>query len=154
MNALLSIKPEFGEKILAGEKQYEFRRTTFSDADSIDFIYLYASSPVMKIIGGFTHQRIIEASPEELWNLFGDQSGIEERERFMDYYEGAETGYAIEIDTIHRLPEPITPTELFEEFVPPVSFYYPGPEMDATLREYFPESAETKMTRLPQFSSD
>lgn len=154
MNALLSIKPEFGEKILAGEKQYEFRRTTFSDADSIDFVYLYASSPAMKIIGGFTYQRIIEASPEELWELFGDQSGIEKRERFMDYYEGVETGYAIKIDTIHRLQEPITPTELFKEFVPPVSFYYPGPEMDATLREYFPESAETKMTRLPQFASD
>ena len=154
MNALLSIKPEFGEKILAGEKQYEFRRTTFSDADSVDFIYLYASSPVMQIIGGFTHKRIIEASPDELWELFGDQSGIKERERFMDYYEGAETGYAIEIDSVHRLQEPITPVELFEEFVPPVSFYYPGPEMDATLREYFPKSVETKMTRLPQFSSD
>ena len=154
MNALLSIKPEFGKKILAGEKQYEFRRTTFSDAGSIDFIYLYASSPVMKIIGGFTYHRIIEASPDELWELFGDQSGIEERERFMDYYEGAETGYAIEIDSIHCLEEPIAPTELFEEFVPPVSFYYPGPEMDATLREFFPNSVETKMTRLPQFSSD
>ncbi|EMA08433.1 hypothetical protein [Haloferax denitrificans] len=154
MNALLSIKPEFGEKILAGEKQYEFRRTTFSDANSIDFIYLYASSPVMQIIGGFTYNRIIEASPDELWELFGDQSGIEDQDRFMDYYEGAETGYAIEINTTYPLQKPITPTEIFEDFVPPVSFFYPGPEMDAVLRTYFPESVETEMTQLPQFSSD
>lgn len=155
MNALLSIKPEFGEKILADEKQYEFRRTTFSDADAIDFIYLYASSPVMQIIGGFTYHRIIEDSPSELWSLFGEESGIESKERFMQYFEGTDTGYALEIDTTHQLQTPITPTELFDDFVPPVSFYYPDPEMDADLRTHFPKSVEeTEMTQLPQFASD
>lgn len=155
MNALLSIKPEFAEKILAGEKQYEFRRTIFSDASSINFVYLYASSPLRKIVGGFTIQRIVEASPEELWELFGDQSGIDEQERFMAYFEGVETGYAIQIDVTHQFQDPISPEDVFEEFVPPVSFYYLDSEMESTLRQGFPESMqEAQATQLPQFTSD
>jgi len=84
MNALLAIKPEFAEKILAGEKRYEFRRTAFRDSAEIEFIYLYASAPVKRVVGLFTSERIIEASPTELWELFGEESGMENKERFLD----------------------------------------------------------------------
>lgn len=155
MNALLSIKPEFAEKILSGRKVYEFRRTIFSDYSAIDFVYIYSSSPDRRIVGGFTIQRIIEASPDELWDLFGDQSGMDDRERFMAYFDGAETGYAIQVDKTHRFQDPINPEDVFEEFVPPVSFYYLDPEMESSLQKSFPNSLEgTQATQLPQFMSD
>lgn len=155
MNALLSIKPEFAKKILTGEKEYEFRRTIFSDANLVDFVYLYSSSPVKKIVGGFTIQRIVEATPEEMWDLFGDRSGIEDRERFMSYFDGVETGYAIQVGRTHRFQDEIDPDEVFEDFVPPVSFYYLDPDMDSTLQQSFPESMEgAQITQLPQFTSD
>lgn len=155
MNTLLSIKPEFAEKILAGEKQCEFRRTTFSDVESVDCIYLYASSPVKQIAGAFTIQRVVEAAPSELWELFGSQSGIEERDRFLDYFEGVETGFAIEIDTVHRFQPQLDPDEVFEEFVPPVSFHYLDTGAESKLQQQFPESMQNpKTTELPQFSSD
>lgn len=155
MNALLSIKPEFAEKILAGEKQYEFRRTTFRDAESVDCVYLYASSPVKQIVGAFTIQRVVEATPTELWELFGDQSGIEKRERFIDYFEGVETGYAIETDAVHRFRSPIDPNEMFDEFVPPVSFHYLDRHAESRLQQQFPESMKNpRTTELPQFTSD
>lgn len=155
MNALLAITPEFEEKILPGEKQYEFRRTTFSDVDSVDGIYLYASSPVKRIVGIFTIQRVVDGAPTEHWKLFGGESGIDDRERFLDYFEGVATGFAIEIDAVHRFQPEIDPDEVFDEFVPPVSFHYLNNRTESKLQQQFPEAMQNpKTTERAQFSSD
>ena len=46
---LLSIKPEYVEKILKGEKRYEFRRKLCQK--EVDKIYIYETSPVKKVVG-------------------------------------------------------------------------------------------------------
>lgn len=155
MNALLAIKPEFAKKILAGEKEVEFRRTTFRDPGSIDRVYLYASSPSKQIVGRFAIQRIVEAAPEELWELYGEQSGIDDRERFMEYFDGTEIGYGIRIESAERLEKPLDPNEVFDEFVPPVSFNYLASEKEATIEDQFPEPTHlAETTKLLQFCSD
>lgn len=124
MNVLLSIKPEFAEKILGGEKRYEFRKTSFRDPESIDTIFMYASSPVQQIVGTFKLNNVIEDRPENLWCRYGSESGIQQRTRFLNYFSQAETGYALEIDQPHRLSNPIDPRQKIENFRPPVSFQY------------------------------
>ncbi|GGN25365.1 hypothetical protein [Halarchaeum nitratireducens] len=124
MDVLLSIKPEFAEKILGEEKRYEFRKTRFSDPSTVDTVFMYASAPVQKIVGSFTLNGIAEGTPAELWRDYGPDSGITDRSRFMDYFEGAETGYAIEVSDVHRLSNPIDPQEQVKNFRPPVSFQY------------------------------
>lgn len=133
MNALLSIKPEFGNKILDGEKQYEFRKTVFSEPSAVEKVILYASSPVQRIIGYFSFCDIIEDSPEELWRRFSGQSGIESRERFMEYFQGNRSGYAIEIEDAVPLRSPINPREHLEEFRAPMSFSYVNGEFDPVI---------------------
>lgn len=124
MNVLLSIKPEFGEAILNGNKTYEFRRTSFRDPNEVERVFIYATAPVQKIIGSFTIQNVINDSPGELWERFGDVSGIEDRNRFMDYFEGKESGYAIGIESISQFERAIDPREYIDDFHPPVSFTY------------------------------
>ena len=51
MHALLSIKPEYAEKILKGEKLVEFRIVAF--AQEVSKIFIYATSPVCRIVGEF-----------------------------------------------------------------------------------------------------
>ena len=51
MNVILSIKPEFVEKIFSGEKQYEYRKILFKQ--KVDTVYIYASRPISKIVGEF-----------------------------------------------------------------------------------------------------
>lgn len=133
MNVLLSIKPEFAEKILDGDKRYEFRRVGFRDNELIDKVIIYASSPVQRITGVFTVADVIEASPERLWSHFGDESGIEDKDRFIKYFTGKETGYAIEIQDAHRFSTPINPKTHIEEFRPPVSFKYVQDELESLL---------------------
>lgn len=146
MNALLSIKPEFGEKILEGEKQYEFRKTVFSDPSTVERVILYASSPVQGIIGYFSLGQIIEDSPQALWRRFGHQSGVDSRERFLGYFSEKETGYAIEIDSVTSLRQPIDPRKHLDDFRPPMSFRYVNGEFDSIL--------ESSCTQLSHPSTD
>jgi type I restriction enzyme S subunit len=154
MDALLAIKPEFAEKILSGEKRYEFRRTSFRSARDIDFVYLYSSAPVMKIVGGFESGRTIEADPDQLWELYSDKAGID-RERFMEYFEDAETGYAIQVDDSYRFEEPIDPDDIFEDFTAPMSFLYLNDERSSALQQYLPAKLrQPQKTSLTQYSED
>lgn len=130
MNALLSIKPEYGEKILIGEKRYEFRRTMFSDPSSVEYVILYSSSPLQRVIGAFSFSRVIQDTPEDLWSSFGEESGIETRQQFLDYFSGTKTGYAIEISDVVVLDDPVDPRNLIDDFSPPVSFEYVNGEFD------------------------
>src|SRR5258708_25925479 len=49
---LLSIKPEFVEKIFSGLKRYEFRRVMFK-SKSVTKVVVYASPPVHRVLGEF-----------------------------------------------------------------------------------------------------
>ena len=64
MNALLSIKPEFVEKIFSGEKRFEFRKSAFRQ--DISCVIVYATSPVRRIVGEFEVEEILQAPPRKL----------------------------------------------------------------------------------------
>lgn len=153
MDVLLAIKPEFAQKILTGTKGYEFRRSAFQDDTETDLIFLYASAPVSKIVGLFTSNRTVEASPADLWDLYGNESGINDEDRFMSYFEGVETGFAIQVDETYQFEEPIPPDAVLDDFSPPMSFNYLNAKDAESLRKYVPESFQTQTvaTDLTQF---
>jgi predicted transcriptional regulator len=122
MNIILSIKPKYVEKIIAGEKQYEFRRTIFK-RKNIGKAYIYSSSPTKKIIGSFMIGDIIEDHPQRLWDQLSMVSGISETE-FFDYFSDKEKGFAIKIDQLQLLDDPLEPQLLIPDFTPPQSFSY------------------------------
>ena len=49
---LLSIKPQYADKILSGDKKFEFRRLLYK-SPNVKKIIIYATSPVMRVIGEF-----------------------------------------------------------------------------------------------------
>lgn len=122
MDILLSIKPKYVEKIITGEKQYEFRRTIFK-RKHIRKAYIYSSSPTKKIIGSFMIGDIIEDHPERLWDQLSTVSGISETE-FFDYFVDKEKGFAIKIEQLQLLDDPLEPHMLIPDFTPPQSFSY------------------------------
>lgn len=122
MDVLLSIKPKFAEAIIDGRKRYEFRKSKFAKKD-INRVYIYATSPVKKIIGTFKISNIIEDRPSALWDRLKDYAGISEEE-FFDYFGSKETGFALEIKDVQKFENPIDPRALIPNFVPPQSFHY------------------------------
>ena len=52
MKVVLSIKPQFTNKIFDGTKKFEFRKAIFKNKN-VTSVIVYASSPVQKVIGEF-----------------------------------------------------------------------------------------------------
>ena len=121
-DVLLSVKPEYVEKILKGKKKYEFRRSIFKRND-IEKIYIYSSSPIRKIIASFKIEKILKDSPENIWTLCQKYAGISKKD-FFDYFQNSEMAFAIEIGYVNSFQEPIDPYLIIEDFTPPQSFYY------------------------------
>lgn len=121
MNAILSIKPRFVDEIIAGRKGYEFRKKGFKH--EVSKVFVYASSPVCKIIGEFKLGDIIEGTPEKIWELTGKKSGIT-KSYFDEYFMSHSVGFALEIKTFKKYDQPINPYDTIKGFHAPQSFCY------------------------------
>lgn len=121
MSVLLSIKPEFAEKILTGEKRFEFRRVI--PKREVERVVVYASSPVCRLVGEFTVRQIVTAKPVTLWRRTRSHAGISWR-YFAAYFDGRAEAHAFEVDRVVRYPTPIDPRKLSRRFRAPQSFVY------------------------------
>ena len=121
MKVLLSIKPEFAERIFEGSKKYEFRKALFKNND-IKTIVVFASSPTQRVIGEFETDRIISDSPEKLWNETKEFAGVEEH-FFNEYFADREMGFAIKIKKTKKYKEALCLRQHFN-LTPPQSFLY------------------------------
>lgn len=122
MKALLSIKPEFVEKIISGEKRFEYRKAVFKRPE-VKTVVIYSTMPEGKIVGEFTIGNIIARHPEELWEETKDEAGIN-KEFFDEYFSDREIAYAIQIKDFKMYENPIDPYKKERGFKAPQSFKY------------------------------
>ncbi|MBE6496516.1 MAG: hypothetical protein E7Z78_08755 [Methanobrevibacter thaueri] len=106
MNLIISIKPQFVEKILSGEKKYEFRRRIYKQ--EVDKIYIYQTLPDASIVARFIPGEIVMDTPQNLWDRFKDVSGTTE-EYLLGYLHDKDEAYAIEITNLEVYDEPFIP---------------------------------------------
>lgn len=97
----LSIKPQYADLILNGEKTVELRRVR-PKLQPGDLVILYATAPISAILGCFTTLDVITAPIQEIWDTFGPQSSIS-HDLFFDYFQGVDEGVAILVDKTFRL---------------------------------------------------
>lgn len=119
---LLSIKPDFVEKIFADEKHYEFRRVIFSQ-EGVKTAVVYASSPVQKVVGQFEIESVLKKSVQQLWRETRRDAGIA-KSYFEQYFAGKETGYALKIKSRERYKTEKCLAKDFGIKSPPQSFCY------------------------------
>ena len=72
---LLSLKPRYADLIFAGRKKAELRRRIASGIEGRD-VFIYVSSPVMQLRGGFRVGQVWQGSPEEVWNEVSELVGV------------------------------------------------------------------------------
>lgn len=65
--ALISIRPGFVEKILAGEKRLEFRRNWA--VNPVDTLVIYSTAPIKRIVATVDVVGVTEGSPTALWGV-------------------------------------------------------------------------------------
>ena len=72
---LLSINPQHVERIMNGDKIYEFRKTQCKK--KVDKIVIYSTSPVMKVVGEADVADVLVDDPQTIWKITEKKSGIE-----------------------------------------------------------------------------
>lgn len=121
MKAVLSIKPEFVDKILKGEKKFEYRKKIFKQ--EIESVVIYSSKPIGKLVGEFKVKNIIHDDKNIVWNKTNNLSGISYK-FFNEYFNNHDKAYALEIEDLIVYEEPMDPKKLIYNFKAPQSFCY------------------------------
>ena len=122
---LVSIKPEFADKIFDGSKSIELRKVS-PNANPGDLMVVYSTSPEMAVVGICKIQKVIKSSPKEIWEMHSEVLGIDEI-RFNDYYSESTIAVGIVIENAKRLKTKIPLSIIkkrFPKFAPPQTFKY------------------------------
>ena len=117
---LLSIKPEYVEKILQGEKKFEYRKRLAKE--DVSYIYVYSTAPSMKVVASVHIEGHLSDSPTELWEKTKAAAGIS-RAKFRDYFRGCKTAYAYKLGKVEVFESPKNLSD-FGVAVAPQSFVY------------------------------
>lgn len=117
---LLSIKPEYVNKILSGKKKYEFRK--FHCRNDIDTIVIYATTPVKRVVGEASIISIIEGCVEDVWDQTSPDGGIT-KSAFKEYYKNKEVAIAYQLGDVVAYKEPFELSDIGLTYVPQ-SFAY------------------------------
>jgi predicted transcriptional regulator len=99
----MSIKPEYADKIVSGEKKYEFRRRLAKK--HVDRIVIYSTAPVMKVIAEVEVKGTISKVPDKLWEKTKKYSGIDWI-FFRNYFADKEYAHAYELGEVYVYDEP------------------------------------------------
>lgn len=134
MKILMSIKPQFIEKIRRGDKKFEFRRV-LPRHQEVDTIIVYASKPVGKVVGEMIIGDFLTYPTDELWERTKDESGLT-CEEFFRYFRGKKNAHAIAIESYRDYDQPIPLDVLLPGRVPPQSYCYLS-DSEVTLRSSF-----------------
>ncbi len=82
---LISIKPEYVNRILNGTKKYEYRRMLAKK--DVSSLIIYSTCPVMEIVGEVEVVGTIEMAPSFLWEKTKKEAGIS-RKKYREYFKG------------------------------------------------------------------
>lgn len=116
---LISLKPQFFQAMLEDHKHFEYRKSSIKT--SVDKVFLYVTSPVMKIQGYITIDKVIVDSPKNIWEQTKSSSGISQKD-FFAYCSGKQYIYAHRISKFSPIEE-INPY-IINKFKAPQSLIY------------------------------
>lgn len=128
---LMSIKPKYVDQIVSKKKLFEFRRAVFN-ANNVDKVVIYASSPIKKIVAEFNVTDIIKDTPENIWERCKKHAGID-RNSFLDYFADKQMAFSIVIDNLKVYDKPINPYKELDGFRPPQSYMFLDTKLESVL---------------------
>ena len=126
---IISLKPCYADMVFEGLKKVEVRRRIASQLSNRD-MFIYVSSPVKELRGGFRVGQVWEGPPDEVWNIVAELAAVNRRD-FDAYFQGQAVAYALEVTNVWECQSPVGLSWLrnrFDDFVVPQSWRYAKPE--------------------------
>ena len=117
---ILSIRPQYSEKILDGRKTVELRRRFPVSPQKGTIVYIYSTAPVRALVGSAEIKTVVKLPLSDIWQHYSDNASIMKSD-FDDYFDGLAEGVVIEFSNIKALSRTIALSELRERvgFTPP-----------------------------------
>lgn len=100
---LISINPQYVEKIFNGTKKYEYRK--IKGKREINKMLIYSTYPVKKVVGEAQIEDVLEGSPEEIWKKTKQYSGVEEI-FYNEYFKGKTQAIAYKLKNVKKYDVP------------------------------------------------
>ena len=125
---LLSLRPIYADLVFKGLKRAELRRRIATHMEGRD-VFIYVSSPVRRLRGGFTVDRVWSGPPETIWDQVSTLAQVD-RKTFDLYYAGCSVAFALGITSVWEYKSPSSLDTLrkrFRDFVVPQSWRYLQP---------------------------
>lgn len=102
-NMLISINPEHVENIFNGSKKYEYRKIRCKQ--DVDKIIIYSTYPIMKVVGEAKVEKILEDSPDNIWEETKNYSGID-LNFYQKYFKDRSKAIAYKLTNIKKYNNP------------------------------------------------
>lgn len=118
---LLSIHPEHVDKILSGEKTFEFRKRI--PKQPVTHIVIYATVPVRQVVAIAEMTGVIEGAPEQVWRKTSKLAGIP-KWYYSEYFSGRDKAYALCLGLVQRACPLISLDSLKPALHAPQSYTY------------------------------
>jgi predicted transcriptional regulator/DNA-binding XRE family transcriptional regulator len=133
-DVVLSVRPQYSEKIVQGLKTIELRRRFPLTARKGTVAYIYSTSPVRAMIGSAQISEVVKLPVPQIWQKFAKLAQID-RSDFDDYFSGLTEGVAIRLTKARPFSRAVALTELRDRFgfEPPQSFIYANPGLRKAL---------------------
>ncbi|MCP9237951.1 ASCH domain-containing protein [Lewinella sp. JB7] len=122
---LISVKPQYVDRILDGTKTIELRKVKPRQAD-VQLVIIYCTYPNKEVACICKIEEILEMNPTDLWNNYNDWLGIE-KASFFDYYQKSTKAVGIKIKDVVALPRELSLDEVRRRlpgFSPPQTYQY------------------------------
>ena len=119
-NIVISINPQFVEKIINGTKKYEYR--TKAAKSDVHKLIIYETTPIKKIVAEAVIEEVLDLSVNEMWKKTKKYSGIS-KDFYNEYFRGRKRAYAYKIGKIKVYNKPKELEEYGLTFAPQ-SFVY------------------------------
>ncbi len=137
-NVVLSIQPQYSQKIMEGRKTVELRRRFPASIPEGTIAYIYSTSPVRTMVGSTEITAVIKRPVSEIWKFYKEQAFIKQTD-FDAYFAGREEGFVLTLANVKPLSSPLNLAELRERFgfEPPQSFLYAKPNLQRALQDEY-----------------
>lgn len=118
---LMAIKPKYAMQILDGSKTFEYRKIKFARTN-VESIVIYATSPVMRVLGEVELKGILEDSPYNIWKNTYKNGGIDKASYDL-YFEGKNKAIAYALGKVTRYEKELRLIDLDIDFTPQSYIY-------------------------------
>ena len=127
--AIISLKPTYGELILSGDKTVELRNRVVRVNPGTK-VWIYVTHPASHIAAVADVELVVHDKPSVIWSRFGKRICID-KNRFDSYVGSRNCVSALVLSPVRKLDEPITLDGIRRK----VKTFYPPPLVSQQLLE-------------------